>query len=250
MVWGMMMPSGFGDFWPMGEPEGVIRLDKPFEDLWNARLKDHYIAQTSEGRRALIDIDEESNGSYAYFVSSKFNDELGTRPEPDLPPLTPIKPHEVPQFYQTQKGYKTLGSYIELSGLSCAVDETLKNIIERLEPGVHQFFPIEIRMTRGKIYPSQYYILVIGQYFDSFSPEESKKGSLSDYGPDYPNEYKPPHSKADVTGRALSKAKFGKAHLWRERRIRGLLTCLSDELVAAIAEAGLRIPKHYKMMEV
>jgi hypothetical protein len=28
------------------------------------------------------------------------------------------------------------------------------------------------------------------------------------------------------------------------------LTCFSDELIAEVTEAGLRIPKHYRMMEV
>ena len=249
MVWGMSLPSGFGEFWPLGGFEGTIQGGPA--DGWGARLKDHYLAQTSEERKKLIDIKSESDGSYSYYVSRKFINELGVpRLEPELPPLTPIKPHEVPHFYQTEKGYKTLGSMISLSGGPLAVDATLKAIIKRLEPGVHQFFPVEIRMPRGQVYPGQYYMLVIGQYFDSFSRQDSKEGTFSDYGPDYPNHYKPPHTKAELTGLAFSRSAFGKAHLWRERGFGLWLTCFSDELVAEIADADLRIPKHYQMKEV
>lgn len=52
-----------------------------------------------------------------------------------------------------------------------------------------------------------------------------------------------------MTGRAFSKAVFGKAHLWRDRRFQ-MVNCFSDQLMADISDATLRIPKHYKMKEV
>lgn len=251
MVWGMILPSGFGEFWPLGQFEG---RGSPLHDGWGERLKDHYRAQMPKEQKALFDYVNTGQASTAHwypgYVSRKFISESGTAESQYDPPSTPIKSYEAPRFFQTEKAYKSLGSLIKLNDRIVAVDEGLKKNIERLEPGSHQFFPIEIRMLRAKIYPGKYYTLAIGQYFDSFSPEDSKEGSFSDYGPDYPNHYKPPHTKMNVTGLALSRSAFGKAHLWRERGFGEWLTCFSDELVAATAEAGLRIPKHYRMKEV
>ena len=53
-----------------------------------------------------------------------------------------------------------------------------------------------------------------------------------------------------MAGLAFSSGVFGKAHLWRERRRREGLTLFSDELRAAIEQAGLRTPKLNKMKEV
>jgi hypothetical protein len=104
-------------------------------------------------------------------------------------------------------------------------------------------------MPKGKVFPKEYYTLVIGQYCDSFSPERSKPESFIAY-PNYPDFYNFEESKKGVTGLALSKANFGKAHLWHECVFRETLTCFSDELMTEMDKAGLHIPKHYKMKEV
>lgn len=245
MVWGMNLPSGFGEFFPMGNFEAHIDSDA---DDWGDRLKAYYDEQMPEGRKALFD-DGHGNGpgKYSYHVTQKFIRERGTVLGPDNPPFSQIEPHEPPQSFVTEKGYKSLGSLIMLSDRILAVDEALKAIIQRLEPGIHEFFPIEIVMPRGKASPKSYYVLVIGQYLDSFSPENSKKGAWASDGPDF---FRCEESKAGVTGLAVRKSTIGHAHLWRERRFFQLLTCFSDELQAAIADAGLHIPKHYPMKEI
>lgn len=260
MVWGMSLPSGFGDFWPSGEAE----YDKKTrESGWGDRLRLFYLAQAPEEQRRLLDYGENhvgyGAGGYRSYVAGKFFSEhgadklvadryhFGSPEHPCSKVYIPVEPHEAPQSYTTEKSYQALGSFIQLSGLAMAVDEPLKEIIERLEPGVHQFFPIEIRMPRGKLYPTQYYTVVIGQYLDSFSPENSDEYAFRENGKyGYIHE----RNKAGVIGLAFSKSAFGNAHLWRERCFRQILFCFSDELQAEIIGAGLRVPKHYKMMEV
>ena len=102
-------------------------------------------------------------------------------------------------------------------------------------------------MPKGAVFPKQYYTLAIGQFFDSFSPERSKPGSWRKDG-DYAFQHG--DRKVDMAGLAFSSGVFGKAHLWRERRRREGLTLFSDELRAAIEQAGLRTPKLNKMKEV
>jgi hypothetical protein len=214
------------------------------------RLKRHYQAQPPEERKRLFDYDD-SQGNAAHFypgyVSGKFISEIGTKCGIDRPPFTPIEPHEPPLFFETCKTYSSLGSLIMLNSRIIAVDDALKDIIEQMEPGVHGFYPIEIRMPKGAVFPERYHTLVIGQYFDSFSPERSKPGSWRKDG-DYAIEHG--DRKADMAGLAFSSAVFGKAHLWRERRRREWITLFSDQLKAAIEQAGLRIPKLNKMKEV
>ncbi len=247
MVWGMSLPSGFGEFFPMGNFEAHIDFEA---DDWYRRLNAYYQEQTPEEQKRLFDRGKGDGPSYAGYVADKLISERGAASSPGALPVSPIEPHEPPRSFVTEKGYKSLGSLIMLNDRILAVDEALKAIIERLEPAVHEFFPIEIRMPRNKVYPGSYYTLFIGQYFDSFSPEDSQEESFRDYGPDYPNHYTHEKSKKGVTGLALTKAAFGIAHLWRERAFREWLVCFSDELQAEIAGAGLCIPKHYQMKQI
>ena len=237
-MWGMNFPSSFGDFWPEGQFEGKG------SDAWKSRLGDYYDRQPQETQKSLFEY--RGGDTYPFFVSMKFKSETGSSRRGEQP-FTSIKDHEPPQSFYAEKTYKNLGSMIALNYGLLAVDEELKAIIERVEPNKHQFFLIEIIMPKGVVYPKKYYILVIGQYCSSFSPEKSKSGSFRAI----PNSDRFSHTetKAGITGLALAKDVYGKAHLWRERRLSDLPIFFSDELQTEIENAGLRIPKPYKMME-
>ena len=237
MVWGMRLPVSFGEFWP----DGHFEYDPKKKDTgWYNRLRLHYLSQTSEEQIRLFDyrgFDHGDNGvaygaaHYSTYAPGKFRREVGTKGGPDSLPFARAEAHEAPLTFDAQKTYASLGSLIKFNDRILAADEMLKAMIERLEPGVHQFFPIEIVTPKGKVFSRNYHTLVIGQYFDSYSPEHSDE------------------SRKNMTGYAFSKLSFGKAHLWRDRHF-PLLSCFSDELMAKIADAGLRIPRHYKMKEV
>jgi len=77
------------------------------------------------------------------YAVGKFTKELGTVSGAEYPLFSQIEEHEPPRSFNTVKGYKSLGSLIKLNNRILAVDQALRAIIERLEPGVHQFFPIE-----------------------------------------------------------------------------------------------------------
>ncbi len=242
MVWGMNLPKGFGEFWPSGDFEG-----------WDERLTDYYYEQPPEVQKELFDYPEgpfSAELQYPFYVSKKMICEVGTKVRLEFPLITAVLPEEAPTSFVTRKSHKKLGSLIMFNNRIIAADEELKALIERLEPDVHQFFPIEIIMPKGVVFPKKYYTLVIGQYLDSFVPEKSKADSFTESNVK-PGFYKHEENKKGVNGIALSKAKFGEAHLWRERHLGGeWLTCFSDELITEIEAAGLRLPKHYQMKEV
>jgi hypothetical protein len=231
MVWGMTLPESFGEFWPSGAFEST--------SLGHQGMP--------EGQKAFFD-DGHGNGMLHYmgYAVGKFKNEVGTSVGND-PPFTLIEAHEPPKFFTTEKGQKILGSLIMLNDSILAVDEALKAIVERLEPGVHRFYPLEIRMPRGIVYLASYYTLVIGQYFDAFSGEHTLTGSARERAS---GSFMPDISKAGMNGIAVRNAVFGNAHLWRDRTFKVELACFSDELQVEIAKAGLQIPKHYKLKAV
>ena len=242
MVWGMNLPSAFGEFWPDGEFEG-----------WSASLMSYYLKQPPEAQQALLDHPDgamEAASLYPHYVSEKMICEIGTKIGPEFPLVTPVLPNEAPTSFVTERGYRELGSLVMLNDRILAVDEALKNTIERLEPDVHQFFPIDIRMTEDGFSTSRYYTLVIGQYLDSFVPDKSDR-DVFEGKTAKPGFYKLKDGKEDIAGIALSRNAFGNAHLWRERHLGGeWLTCFSDELGSEIAKAGFRIPQLRQMMEL
>ena len=164
--------------------------------------------------------------------------------------VTPIESHEPPRFFQTASAYNKLASVISLSGRTWAVDAAVKKIVEQFEPDLHRFYPVEIRSPRGKVYPVQYYLLVVGRWLQSFSPEESNPESFT---PQEANGVKWFHIlgyKNDIVGLALRASVFNGAHLWRERGLDEWLLCFSDMLEAELAGSGLMLPKYYRMRTV
>jgi hypothetical protein len=232
MVWGLALPSSYNAFFPGGDyvgwREGLLAY---FQNEMPAEQKDLFY-------NAL---------SYPSYVSNKFSAEPDKEGSSERPPFSPAEPHEAPMRFTLRKKYSKLGSLIETQDQILSVDEPLKDIIERFEPEMHRFFPIEIIMPGNEDYPRRFFIMAIGQYLDSFSTEHSEPnlwrdsefGTLIIYRKD----------KESMSGLALSKRIFGKAHLWRERRMSPNLVCFSDSLMREINDAGLRLPPHYRLKE-
>jgi hypothetical protein len=233
MVWALIEPGSFGDFFPDGDFVGR-----------KEQLAAHFSKMSADFQAMFGG----SSASYKSYVSSKFANEIGTKIG-EKPKLVALEPHEKPSWFETEKRYTSLGSIIETSNQLLAVDEALKTIIERLDPGVHDFWPMQITMPKGEAYPNKYYALVIGQFKDSFSPENSAEGSWTKEK-NYDSYSVPIDNQQYVSGLALSNSAGGVAHLWRERKLRRPNIWFSDSLQSEIAKAGLRLPKHYRAQEV
>lgn len=231
MVWGLAKPSGLGDYSPLGNFEG-----------WREQLRAYFKQQPPEWQ-TLFKLYPQA---YVTFVAYKFIYEQGQKLG-EKPPLTPIEPHEVPKVYRTEKRYTSLGSLLTLTNGFLAVDATLKEIIEGVEPGVHQFWPLKIVMTKDQPYPVPYYIMVIGRFLESFSADQSDPKSFIRLGEGICTISV--DTKDYYSGVALKRSVFTGAHLWRERKL-GRHVCMSDQLQTEIKRAGLRIWKHWPMREV
>ena len=77
------------------------------------------------------------------------------------------------ETYRLSKPRKRLGAFISLPNRIYAVEAALKDIIEGLEPGVHQFNPVQILTSKGEPWPAEYFLMVVGRYLDSFRPDQT-----------------------------------------------------------------------------
>jgi hypothetical protein len=239
MVWGMALPGNFGAFFPNGEYVG-----------WRDELNRYFKNEMPAEHKSLF---IQNGRFYPSYVMSKFAEDPGKQ-MPDHPAYTPIELHEAPKKFVLQEKYTSLGSLIHTEDGILAIDEPLRDIIERFEPGVHQFFPLEIDVPfrenyekHFKKYSKQFFVFVIRQYIDSFLPDQSDSSAWKKPGK-VSIRYK--NDKTSMSGLAFSKQIFGNAHLWRERRMESLLVCFSDILMSEIRKARLRLPNPYRLKEI
>ncbi len=223
MTWGLLEPTGFGEFFLEGDYTG-----------WDERLRDYYERDMPAEEKAGMGMEERVLFSK---FSSKFVQDRGV-----------LQPHECPVEFASEQSRTTLGSLLKLSDRLLAVDEQLKDVIEGLEPGVHQFWPIRITMPGDKEYPTQYHGLRIGRFLDGFISAKSDPGSWREktagrYTVNIPK-------KKFFNGLAVSVEASGFAHLWRDTRLFKPQVFFSDTMEAEISRLGLRLPKYYRMKEV
>jgi len=231
MTWGMVLPVSFGDYWPNG---ACVDARSRAEDHYSSVLTDAERKKLYAGVTSLL-----ANANYKYIEDIVFTK------------LGPLEEFEKPRKYKTFKTYKNLASFIQLSNGLLGVDEALREIFEELESGVHTFWPIEITMPRGGVYPKPYFVMVINTHLTAFSREDSEQESWEESSPG--NHYSRatrPHKKA-FSGMAISRETVGTAHIWRVRWVKTPEILFSDRLMDKIKAAGLRIPpKHYEMLDV
>ena len=86
--------------------------------------------------------------------------------------LLPIDEDLLPKDFVLAKPYKSLGDVI-LLGLGIAVTERFRDVIERLEPGRHQFRPITIKQPSGEEFPGAYFTLRVLTQLNAWDREKS-----------------------------------------------------------------------------
>jgi hypothetical protein len=135
--------------------------------------------------------------------------------------------HDIPTRARlTGPGYALLDFYA-FQDNTLVVPQTFKDLIDEMEPGIHQFFPLELQRDKKKV--GERFWFIFGQRLDTL-----------DFKASYPPR--------DETGRQLEKsqgqhkniyslAKIGRAHAWVDKRIGGQF--FSGALVRRIEALGL-----------
>ncbi len=222
MVWGLVESSSLGDYFPNGDYVG-----------WDEAIKRYFDEEMTAEQRAAFD---NWDVSYRSEVARKFNEDMG-----------PLEPHERPSHFKLLKTYQSLGALIKMIDGLLAVNEPLKDIIETLEPGVHQFWPIRITMPKGKEYPTPYYGLRIGRFLDSFVREQSDAYQTMAGSQFY---HAQSNNKEAFGNLTVSQTVIGVSHLWRECWLSTPNIFFSDDLMADIERRALRFPKHHQLKAI
>jgi hypothetical protein len=244
MVWGIRFASEFNEFFPRGGFRG-----------YDEALAAHYGAEPIPGYpptyRFISERPVDGAGQpyrtfvdYTYHLSEKFHTEIGAA-RPHFPPLTPVQPHEWPMEYIYERIYKRPAAITVFTNRMYAVDEGLRDIIEQLEPGVHQFNPIRVLLPKGVEHPVKYHMMIVGRWLNSFSLVDSSPASLMRTDTIAPLVH--PDDKKGYAGVAMRDSVIGDAHFWCEKNLRGPTFLISDALKAEVDKAGLRLPPHWQM---
>lgn len=173
-----------------------------------------------------------------------------------------LTPDEVPPRLTLEKRRKSIpGGFQTANGL-IIVNGQVHDILERLDPGVHQFLPVELCFKNGDRPEGQYFVINITVKQDSIvaappgvDPSDkfivirddagNFKG-LENVGKDWDSLLIRTHKKK-VT---LQKSALSGVNLWREKRVSGLELFVSDAFFDAMKEQGLKFYKNFRAKEV
>lgn len=230
MVWGLELANDFGLFFPDGDFVGYRdQLDAAFD------------AMSAEEQAYFGNL----KAAYRLHVSQCFKYEHGTM-HGEKRVFRPVAEHEWPLELRTKRRYRKLGALIHSVNQLLLVNKQFKDIVEKLEPGVHQFRPIKLTFTEDEVYPVEYFTMVIGQYLSAFDPEQSPRDIWRGGG-----QYSAlVFNKANAAMGAMKKSVMSGHHLWRDRLARHPNIFLSDTLQSEVSKAGLSLPTHFQMKEV
>jgi hypothetical protein len=145
-----------------------------------------------------------------------------------------------------QKDYKKLKPIFPLPGLN-AVNETFRLIVEEFEPGVHQFFPIQLKRKGGTPYEDKYYIFNACQSFDC----RIVAGRAVTWGESAVSEGR--RYIINIGGPLqVSRPRIAGRHMWVNDLIHSGRMCASDALFAKLAESGFKslYPIHYEEIDM
>ncbi|NSX55129.1 imm11 family protein [Parasulfitobacter algicola] len=147
---------------------------------------------------------------------------------------------EVPKTFKLSKARDSLpASFMVQDGLYI-VQKPFRDLIEQLDPGLHQFFPIEVRHRNGTPHDPPCYAINVTETRDSIVDDQS---TVDKFVTDPENTDKRiVYFKKDIT---IDPSKLTNIHLWREVRYPKSLL-MSDELRDALKETGLRMPRCFK----
>ena len=143
----------------------------------------------------------------------------------------PRDPANVPTRVEERSKFKTFPDFLHVTN-NWIVSEAFKDMVESLEPGVHQFFPVEVIRKSGEPVEKTYFFFNILRMLDPIIVERSDV------------QWQTLTSGLKVllpTGkkRVLRRSVIAGCHVWRDAHMREHVY-LSDELVELMQKAKLK----------
>ncbi|CUH76198.1 hypothetical protein TRM7557_00762 [Tritonibacter multivorans] len=152
---------------------------------------------------------------------------------------------EVPKRLIAKKIPQKWHDSFRVSDALSVVREPVKDIIERLDPGVHQFFPLTIETKRGKIIEGPWFAMNVTARQDSVVMEQSSVNVNKRFPDELCSFFHDGEDRVTVDAGRQSGL-----HLWREQRFRGSLLG-SDALMAELKAQKLRFfPRAFRALDL
>lgn len=147
----------------------------------------------------------------------------------------PVDSIDVPTTADETKGRKKLADIFSMPGLN-AVSSRFRDLVEGLEPGVHQFFPLKLFYKNGSRVEEDYFVFNCTVSFDCLLTAQSE---VTWYGLDDPNEC--PRVRVGWRDRiVLSRPAIAGRHVWCPLKIRHAGIYVSDEMYAQMSEMEMK----------
>lgn len=165
-----------------------------------------------------------------------------------------LKPTEVPnELVLSQKrkslpgGFKTIGSLF-------VIQDAVVDILQELDPDVHQFLPISLRYKGGSVPDGKFFVLNVTARQDSIIDKQSSVKSVplpKQIHPYVPGDHDPErmkiiHFRKNVT---VDPKKQAGLNMWRERRYAGSYL-ISDTFFDALKSQNLRLMGSFKAKDL
>ncbi|CUH76200.1 hypothetical protein TRM7557_00763 [Tritonibacter multivorans] len=159
--------------------------------------------------------------------------------------LRSLKCNEVPQRLIANETRKKWYDSFLITGSLSVVREPVKDIIEGLDPGVHQFFPLTIETKRGKMIEGPWFAMNVTARQDSVVMEQSSVNVNKRFPDELCSFFHDGEDRVTVDAGRQSGL-----HLWREQRFRGSLLG-SDALMAELKAQKLRFfPRAFRALDL
>lgn len=86
----------------------------------------------------------------------------------------PIKPDHLPTQMKPSRSISKFPDFVNFAGGAIAVSEVFKEVVESLEPNVHQFFPFDVVSNKGEL-KAQMYIMIVCNRIDAVHSDKSNR---------------------------------------------------------------------------
>lgn len=150
-------------------------------------------------------------------------------------------PEELPKFLVADRPRKTWPDAFEGVNGILVVSGRAKEIIERFDPDLHQFFEVPLRTKRGVEIEGPWFIMNVTLRQSSIVVKKSRVT----VNPDFPDKLCSFYPTSDTKDVIVDRGQLSPdIHFWRETRFQGSLLG-SDAFVAALKEAGVKFFSSY-----
>ncbi|PKP64007.1 MAG: hypothetical protein CVT85_12605 [Alphaproteobacteria bacterium HGW-Alphaproteobacteria-7] len=152
-----------------------------------------------------------------------------------------LKVNYIPKQLRRRSG-RNIPDFNKFNGLF-VVSDKFKSIVERLEPGVHQFIPLQIVEKGGEVLTDMWFMVVCNR-LDTVDRERTTMvlhlGRCWTQSRDVPEDYWPEGfvSRGRDEKIVFNRSQIGDHHLWRDKH-EATMTLVSDALAEALQNEGV-----------